>query len=845
MARNPNCTKCILHESSVNVCIFGKGDAKQGFAIGEAPGKNEARTGEAFTGEAGRLLRPILADYGMENPYITNVAKCRPPDNRKPEPSEIAACKPYLLEEIETEKPKAILLLGAVAMKAMIGKAGITEMNGQVVQGKDGRTYVCAFHPAYILRDPSKEGQLRMAIKRYADVLNDAPPPAEPIVRFIEKSTIDEFIDDWIRSTEMTFDCESAGENAGEGLEWWKDGFDLTSIAFSLLVDGEEKNWSLALPGHPSANITEEFAKELLTELSRSTAGKKVTNQNVKFDNIVLMKRYGVRFHTTGDSMLAHHVVDENSNHGLKSLAREHLGAPDYDLSRKEKLNTRLVPIRRLLTYGGRDTAYARRLEPIFYGMMDEDERLLYDRVIMPASRAFELSDYNGLYVDIDYLNRASDEEYDKLKKAEKELNKLLGRSINWNSPIQVREALFGDLGLTPTVFTDKVNPETGERDIPSTGEEALVDIDHPIAKAVETYRGHHKFLSTYTGYPPGTPENDQETYVGGWREFMYGPHLYLSTKLHGTVTGRYSNRLHQTPRDGTIRNAIIAPPGWKFVQLDVAQAELRVIAIISRDPTMLQIFREGKDIHWYTLMDAVHSGGGEYVDLVWKTVRQMTKRKLTFAEAIELLRNTHHDEVIELEKAWKEGRKKAKGINFGFAYGQSAAGFITYAKTKYGFEPTMDESSTFRNSFFNTYSRLPDWHDRQKKIVKLDGFVRSLSGRKRRLPGIYSKDKSVRAECERQAINSPVQGFIGDYKAMIYVELDQSIPKTHLRLVGEVHDSILMWVKEGHENSVLRTVKAIAENPRIAREFGLKFPIPITVDIEVGPWGAGKKWSG
>ena len=217
MPRNPNCTACILHTSSKHVCVWGTGDG-EGFAVGEAPGKEESRTGEPFRGQAGKLLRPILAEFGLPDPYITNVAKCRPPENRKPEPDEIRACRPYLLEEIEDKNPAAILLMGATAMKAILNRTGITEMNGQVVN-KDGRIYVCSFHPAAILRDPSKMDALRMAIGRYAQVVKGNFNPKMPDVRAIDKHTIDEFLSDWFVATEMAFDVETAGDQDGEGLE--------------------------------------------------------------------------------------------------------------------------------------------------------------------------------------------------------------------------------------------------------------------------------------------------------------------------------------------------------------------------------------------------------------------------------------------------------------------------------------------------------------------------------------------------------------------------------------------------------------------------------------------------
>src|SRR5690606_7584210 len=148
----------------------------------------------------------------------------------------------------------------------------------------------------------------------------------------------------------------------------------------------------------------------------------------------------------------------------------------------------------------------------------------------------------------------------------------------------------------------------------------------------------------------------------------------------------------------------------------------------------------------------------------------------------------------------WKEERKKAKAVNFGYVYGMFEKKFIITAKTKYGWEPTRDEAHSNREAYFQHYSSIPKWHEKQKKLCAINGSVQMWSGRRRRLPGIESSKKSLRMEAERQSINSPVQGFIGDYKAMCLVEIENTIPRSKLRIVGEHHDAILMIVREGHE---------------------------------------------
>lgn len=760
-----------------------------------------------------QMVRKHLETYGIKDAYFTHVVKCKPRKGEKPEREHLAACRPYLQEEIEQRDPKAILLLGANAMKSLIGKTSITEMNGQVVE-KDGRKYVCAFSPAFLFRDPSKEGQFRMALGRYAAVLNGTFDPEMPTWRVIDKESIDLFLQDYHLCEEFSFDLETSG------LEWWKDGEYINCISFSLLLrTGRESNW--VLPIAKARIMPEDAVAELVRYLVDRQGRKRAVGQNAKFDNLWLLKHYGCRFYLDFDTMLAHHIIDENSNHGLKSLAREFCGAPDYDISTREKKGIG-VPARRLFAYGAADAAYTRRLRSMFAGLMDEDDTWIFDNITMPAARAFEEIEANGLYVDVERMAQVQADEERILAECEMNLNQIVGRKINWNASAQVAEALYGDLGLTPTVFTDK--------GAPSTAEAALVGLNHPIGKALEEYRKHAKFLSTY---------------IYGWQEFMDGPHLYLGTKIHGTVTGRFSSRLHQVPRDGTIRNLVIAPPGWTFVQMDLSQAELRVIAIVSKDPAMLECFRVGRDIHWNTLLDAIRDGGGEYVPHALDTAEKLSGEPQDLRDAIETLRATHHDRAIEIWKGWKEGRKKAKGINFGFSYGQSAEGFIDYATVQYGFTPTLPESTTFRNAFFSTYNRLLAWHDRQKRLARADGLVRNLIGRKRHLPGIHSVERQVVAECERQSINAPIQGFIGDYKTMILLELHEYFGRDVLRVVGEVHDSILMWVRTSTLDQTLRQAKRLAEAPSRAKEAGLNFPIPLTVDIEVGPWGAGKTWKG
>jgi DNA polymerase I-like protein with 3'-5' exonuclease and polymerase domains len=574
--------------------------------------------------------------------------------------------------------------------------------------------------------------------------------------RVVDRENFDEFLRQYERATDMAFDIETTG------LEWWNPDLVINCIQFSL-IPGE--NW--VLPVAKARILSDVHIGVLLRELAKLSHKKKiVAGQNAKFDNNWLQRRYGARFHLTFDTMLAHHLADENSPHGLKELSRVFLNAPDYDLSLKEKKGN--VDPMKLFEYGARDTAYTLQLVPILMKMLkDEDQWLLYNRLTMRAARAMERIEQRGLWLNVEKLNEAGENERRLMDESLARLNKMAGEEINWNAPDQVAAILYDKLSLRARVKTPKGKP--------STSEAAIIDIDHPIAKELVEYRKHAKFLSTY---------------IDGWRSMMVGNKLYIGYKLHGTVTGRYASRLHSIPRDGTIRNLVEAPPGWAMVAADYSQVELRLAAHHSGDTQMLTAQR-----------------------------------------------------VSGIENPTKEERKKAKPVNFGFLYGMWWKKFREYAKLNYGVEFTDAEAQEARTIFFELYSDLPKWHNKQRALARMDGFVRNIFGRKRRLPAVYSNNTYLRQEAERQGINSPIQGGAGDLKGAAMVELDESFDDDVLQVVGEHHDAILMWVKNEHLHSTLPRVKSIMEHPKLLDELGIVFRVPIVVDIETGPWGAGTKW--
>lgn len=253
---------------------------------------------------------------------------------------------------------------------------------------------------------------------------------------------------------------------------------------------------------------------------------------------------------------------------------------------------------------------------------------------------------------------------------------------------------------------------------------------------------------------------------------------------------------LQQTPRDPLLRGLFGATPGYDFIEADYSQIELRVVAFISRDPTMISLFQTGQDIHRIT--------------------------------AIEVLHRDPKD---------KEERKKAKAVNFGFVYGMGAPKFQHTAFMKYGLELPVEECVRYRKAFFNKYSGLQPWHNRQRRLVRKYGQVSSPLGRVRHLPDIYSPDEGVRAEAERQAINSPIQSFASDMNLLAMILLGEKFKRLGLdaHILGTVHDATLFECPKNQTAQVLPLIKDTMENLPLYQKFGVRLDVPILADLKVG----------
>lgn len=766
--------------------------------VGEAPGFREDDIGKPFAGKAGQYLDQALDDVGIprESIYITNANKCRPPDNRTPTRTEIRACRGYLDSELSVVQPEFVLVLGNVALESTLGEKGIMKKRGAVIE-KDGIKYVPTLHPAAILRNPAWEEMFKADIRTLARAV--AGEEKRPVTKsYLIKSSrsLQALLKKFETvETPIAFDIETWGPGEEGGLRPWQPGGLILTVSFTWEVG---TSYVVALE-HPS--VEWDIPVEMVYQaLNVALAGKKMIGHNVKFD-MAWMRTKGVNLHATFDTLLAAHLLDENRPNGLKPLSRTFLGADQYEASIDFRNPHPLGP---LATYNGKDTDYTFRLYLLFRAALKERPRLLrlFKLLVMPACNAFVEIESNGFPVDMGRLRERNAEILDKIEEVRNKMLEYVPEEerphANFRANNFLARFFFGVLELPILVVT----PKSGK---PSTAEAVLLKLKnkHPAVGLLMELRQWMKYESTYT-----------RNWLARTRSAGKS-RLFTSYNLSGTVTGRLSSNMQQVPRNILIRSIIgisevqnekrraKGKKARKFVEADFSQIELRIAAMLSRDPALTRTFKSGGDPHRETAAGV-----------------------------------TGKDPAL----ITKDERKMAKAVNFGFLYGMGPKKFRIYADEKYGVKVTEDEAKEYRNKFFRQYKGLLPWHERQRRLVRNLNQVSSPIGRIRHLPAISSDDEFLRGQAEREAINAPVQGFASDLTVLSMVLLHERLDKTRGRVIGNVHDAVLFEIDEDYIPEAKKIIKSTMEGLPLRRYFGYQPTIPIEVDIIVGDhWGEGE----
>lgn len=800
--------------------------------VGEAPGQREDDIRVPFSGLAGRKLTKALAERGIDRDdlYITNVVKCRPPDNRTPTAEEVKACLPYLWQEIDAVQPDLIVSLGSVALQALLKLKGVMKYRGQTLIREStltaGTPVLVCLHPAAAQHQPALEELFQQDMDALAAAIRgEHKVHREPEVIVLTEVSDLYALARWIakEGQVMAYDLET------EGLESWVEGRRIWCVSMAF-----EPDVAYVLPlEHPDFNWGDDVdeVNKFLTFIFEKAKLRRVAH-NGEFDNRWLRTR-GFAVRHDFDTMVAHHLLDENFSHSLKELARRYCGAGLYE--DKVDVTARPPEYTPLMHYAGLDAAYTLQLYYRFREELKKDERLVrfFKFISMPTTEVLSHIEATGIYVDREKLLQRIDEAQENRKKVLKELNRMAveagdpiaqelrmarraakklkeqvesgdttdktrkaytsalrrfrkaKKACNWNSNTKyVPHVLFDLLELDVLGYTTKGKPSTAEAYMKQ------LKGAHPIADKLLEFRLWDKRLSTF---------------LLPWVDYsQYDSRLHAGYNQTGTVTGRLSSsdpNLQQTERGPFIRGVLGARPGWKLVSADLSQAEMRIATMYSYDDALMAVYLADGDVHV-------------------ETAKEVTgKSEVTAAE-----------------------RKKAKAVNFGFIFGMGWKKFKEYAKEKYDVEFTDEEAQEAREAFFAKYPKLLLWHDRQRKLVHKFKYVRSPLGRIRHLPDIDSEKRSAVSEAERQAINSPVQSFASDiclFAACLLMPQVKANPG--IEIVGLVHDCILFEVREDLAESWGQKVKKTMEHLPLAECFGYEPPVPIKADIKISQYWAGE----
>jgi DNA polymerase-1 len=786
--RQPNCKLCPLHKEAKTVCLLGDGPVPNNImVIGEAPGAREDDIERPFSGVAGQYLDRVLTSIGLprEKLYITNAVRCRPPDNRTPTPSEIKTCATYLNRELEIVNPQFVLLLGNAALRAVLGTSGIMSKRGTVTE-RNGRQVFATVHPAAVLRNPALENAFKSDLQGFKRLVDGQTQKPKTTTRLIRTSAaLSQFCQLLATvDTPIAFDVETGSLNPEElqgGLFPWHPNGVIHTVAFCW----EPGTSYVVAPEHPA--VQWDIPVERVYEaLGIALAGKKMVGHNLKFDLSWMLSK-GVNLYGHFDTMLALHLLDENSPLGLKPNARSYLGADEYEAG--ITFGPTAGALANLAIYNAKDADYTLRLYHILRDKLKAQSKLarLFIKLTMPACRAFVNIERNGFPVDVERLGIRHREILNKIDEITAKLITYVPDDhpgpINFRSPIFLGWWLFDHLKLPVLLVT----PKAGR---PSTAETVLLELrkKHPAVNLLMELRKWQKYESTYT-------RNWHARIRSAGR-----PRLHTSYKLAGTVTGRLSSDMQQVPRDVYIRSIIGTPTGWKLIEADFSQIELRIAAMLSRDAALRTAFTTGGDPH-----------------------RETAARMLGKPPA----------------EVTAEERKMAKAVNFGFLYGMGARKFKTYAKEKYEIEVSDSEAQAYRKAFFAQYASLKPWHERQRRLVHQNGQVHSPIGRIRHLPAINSTDEMMQAEAEREAINSPVQGFASDLTVLAMTLLMDKLDGSRCRLIGNVHDSIMAEATDDYAREAAKIIKETMETLPIREFFGYQLTVPIEAEVKITQhWG-------
>ena len=572
----------------------------------------------------------------------------------------------------------------------------------------------------------------------------DAPPQVvDPlnVITILDSATLDDWLNKLAAADFFAFDTETTSLNYMAA--------EIVGVSFAVEV-GTAAYVPLAhdYPGAPEQLSRDEVLAQLKPLLEDDSKGK--LGQHLKYDANVLMN-HGISLRgIREDTMLESYVLDATgSRHDLDTLALKYLGQRTIhfeDIAGKgaKQITFNQVPVEQAAPYAAEDAEVTLRLHAALSARLAAEPSLhaLYRDLEVPLVPVLSRIERNGTLVCREQLGAQSAELGQRMLALEAKAHELAGGPFNLGSPKQLGEILFNRLELPVLKKTPK--------GAPSTAEEVLAELalDYPLPAVLMEYRSLSKLKSTYTDKLPA----------------MIDPktgRVHTSYHQAVTATGRLSssdpnlqNIPIRTEEGRRIRQAFIATPGCKIVAADYSQIELRIMAHLSQDPSLLAAFAEGLDVH-----------------------------SATAAEVF----------AVDIEQVSVDQRRKAKAINFGLIYGMSAFGLAKQLGIG------RHEAQQYIDVYFARYPGVADYMERTRALAHENGYVETLKGRRLYLPEINARNRQRQQAAERTAINAPMQGTAADLIKLAMLAVDAWIESSGVdaRLMMQVHDELVFEVAE------------------------------------------------
>jgi DNA polymerase-1 len=605
---------------------------------------------------------------------------------------------------------------------------------------------------------------------------------------------------------------------------------------------------------------------------------------NLKLD-LQIFELYGIYVRgTVLDGMLMKYLLNEEKPNDLKSMVRRYLPEHgDYEKAEKfDKIPWDKKPLEPLCKYGCQDTDYTLRLAMFFESKLIEIGMYpLFRHLIMPASRVLQHAEKTGLYLDrkfnqellesykpkieqatsnclnlprvkkfsrwlvqeriskylasieseLENLDYNSPKDARKIASREQKISNIragvfttkkeleLTREVNLGSTIDLPLLLYSEKGFKfPIIKYTKDKKTNRDTDKPSTDEDTLVELrltvknpENPKAIFLDNLLELRGLKKMYT------------TYIEGWHDKVQDDdRIHGQFKIIGTTSGRLSSsepNLQQIPKtsvDANIKKQLVAPKGKLYMALDYSQAELRIMAHLSGDETYLEAFAKGQDPH---LAIAANKYGVSY----------------------EEANKAYSDEQHPDYKLWKNRRKQAKQICFGIIYGiQKKLLAVKLSDPKAGIIVTPDEAQQQLNEFFQEHPKIKKFMINQEKVLIKHGYIKSLFGRKRRLPQVYSDNEQEAAYAVRLSVNMPCQSAASDMtlfaSILNYWKMRQGI-LPYMPETCTVHDAVYYLADPQDVNVwVVYNIWETCRNPDTKKYFGFEInDVSMSMDITIG----------